>query len=213
MAQDQAPSAPNGETPVSNSNEGSSLPLRRSGRTRKRHSDHSEDADYERGPTVAPGSTDNTRRNPKRRAAPEHFNIPDNLLEASLGPWKENEQAEWASWTELESDPVRFTPTFRPPRRALMTRQAFFTAILGLLGVKGARIEEVLSVDEESLAALPYVTLTGCCPVKPSLLTLPQCSGPWLGVPLRICFRGERRGHRDQSGCVVREPGKHPLLV
>jgi ubiquitin carboxyl-terminal hydrolase L5 len=113
MAQDRALSAANGEAAVENSNEGSSLPLRRSGRTRKRPSDHSEDADYEREPeAMAPGSTDSTRRNPKRRAAPEHFDIPDNLLEASLGPWKENEQAEWASWTELESDPVRFTPTF-----------------------------------------------------------------------------------------------------
>jgi hypothetical protein len=37
----------------------------------------------------------------------------------------------------------------------LTTTQAFFTGILGLLGVKGAKIEEVLSVDEDSLAALP----------------------------------------------------------
>jgi hypothetical protein len=49
-----------------------------------------------------------------------------------------------------------------------MTRQAFFTAILGLLGVKGARIEEVLSVDEESLAALPYVPLPVAAPSNPS---------------------------------------------
>lgn len=116
MTQDQSPSAPNGEAVVGNGkgNESSSLPLRRSGRTRKRPSDHSEDVDYETGPaTIPPGSTDSSRRNPKRRAAPDQFDIPDNLLEASLGPWKENEKAEWASWIELESDPVCFLSFFR----------------------------------------------------------------------------------------------------
>ncbi|KAL1837577.1 hypothetical protein VTJ49DRAFT_3637 [Mycothermus thermophilus] len=83
-------------------------------------------------PTPAP-----RRQNLKRKAAPEHFDLPDELLEASLGPWKENEPAEWPSWIEVESDP------------------AFFTAILHRLGIKGALIEEVLSVDEDSLAALP----------------------------------------------------------
>ncbi|KAK3301526.1 ubiquitin thiolesterase-like protein [Chaetomium fimeti] len=113
------------------------LPLRRSGRARKRPSDHNEDVDYSKElPVTLPPSAD-TRRNPKRRAAPEAFDLPDNLLETSLGPWKEDEQAEWASWIELESDP------------------AFFTAILGRIGVKGAKIEEVLSVDEDTLATLP----------------------------------------------------------
>ena len=52
-----------------------------------------------------------TRRNAKRKAAPEVFVTPENIIEASLQPWEENEQAEWPSWTELESDPVRSFPS------------------------------------------------------------------------------------------------------
>jgi ubiquitin carboxyl-terminal hydrolase L5 len=80
--------------------------------------------------------------------------VPDNLLEASLAPWKENELAEWGGWTELESDPVSLN-SLLGARCVLIVRQAFFTLVLGLLGVKGARIVEALSVDEDSLAALP----------------------------------------------------------
>jgi ubiquitin carboxyl-terminal hydrolase L5 len=108
MSQTQIESAPNGvAAPERNGGTGSPLPLRRSGRARKRPSDHSEDADYNKESLTTSPPSNETRRNPKRRAAPEAFDVPDNLLEASLGPWKENEQAEWASWIELESDPVR----------------------------------------------------------------------------------------------------------
>ncbi|GAB1317245.1 Ubiquitin carboxyl-terminal hydrolase [Madurella fahalii] len=109
--------------------------LRRSGRTRKKPAGFGDDPG---GPSAAPTSSATARRNPKRKVAPEMFDMPDDLLEASLGPWKENEQSEWPSWTELESDP------------------AFFTAIMAQIGVKGAKIEEVLSVEADSLATLPH---------------------------------------------------------
>ncbi len=154
MAQDQTLSAPDGDKAHENGDEGSSLPLRRYGRARKRPSNHSGNADSESVPSAKPPVSPDARRNPKRKAAPEIFDVPDDLLEASLGPWKENEQAEWPSWIELESDPVG-SLSFRCSKTATDLRQAFFTAIIGLLGVKGARIEEVLSVDEDSLATLP----------------------------------------------------------
>lgn len=47
------------------------------------------------------------RRNPKRKATPEFFDVPGYLLEASLEAWNENELEEWPSWAEVESDPVR----------------------------------------------------------------------------------------------------------
>ncbi|KHE78645.1 cysteine proteinase [Neurospora crassa] len=77
------------------------------------------------------------RRSAKRKAAPEVFDVPMDVLEASLGPWQENELAEWPSWTDVESDPV------------------FFNRILRLLGIREANVREVLSVDEESLLLLP----------------------------------------------------------
>ncbi len=91
---------------VENGNLGSPLPLRRSGRARKRPSDQSEIADPEAVPAIASPVSAYNRRNQKRKAAPETFDIPDDLLDASLGPWGENEQSEWPSWIELESDPV-----------------------------------------------------------------------------------------------------------
>ncbi|KAL2268108.1 hypothetical protein VTJ83DRAFT_2954 [Remersonia thermophila] len=114
-----------------------SLPYRRSGRIRSSPRKNGADPRQEQDPVTMSPSPTPRRQNLKRKAAPEHFELPDELLEASLGPWKENELAEWSSWIEVESDP------------------AFFTAILRRLGVKGALIEEVLSVDEGSLAALP----------------------------------------------------------
>ncbi|KAL2163724.1 hypothetical protein VTH06DRAFT_5782 [Thermothelomyces fergusii] len=137
MAAAEAVDNATGETAPESGEATSSLPLRRSSRARKRPSGHDEDADYKNGNVAASPVSSNSRRNRKRRAAPDSFSVPERLLEASLGPWKDNEQFEWPSWVELESDP------------------AFFTAIMGLLGVKGAKIEEVLSVDEDTLATLP----------------------------------------------------------
>ncbi|KAK3305531.1 uncharacterized protein B0T15DRAFT_493689 [Chaetomium strumarium] len=137
MAEEQKPTDSSGETGPESCEANPPVTLRRSGRVRRRPSDHIDNGAQEsRGPATTSSST-SARRNPKRKAAPETFDVPDNLLEASLAPWKENELTEWEGWTELESDP------------------AFFTLVLGLLGVKGARIVEALSVDEDSLAALP----------------------------------------------------------
>lgn len=87
--------------------------------------------------TEEPKTAIRPRRNAKRKAAPEVFDVPVNVLEASLGPWQENELTEWPSWTDVESDPV------------------FFNRILRLLGIREAKVREVLSVDEESLLLLP----------------------------------------------------------
>ena len=97
------------------------------------------------------------RRNPKRKSAPEIVDVPENLIEASLGPWEEDEQAEWPSWTELESDPVSKISLgcIYICVALLTTSQALFNGVLGLLGITGAKIEEVLSVDKDYLAQLP----------------------------------------------------------
>lgn len=88
------------------------LEIRRSGRTRQKPARADNNSEGMQ-PTSASPTTADVRQNPKRKAAPEVFDTPDDLLEASLGPWKENEQAEWPSWIELESDPVS---PFPPPK-------------------------------------------------------------------------------------------------
>lgn len=85
----------------------------------------------------SPGLKEQPRRNPKRKAAPEIFDIPDDLLEAALAPVSPEELKEWEGWSELESDP------------------SFFNVIIRDLGVKDVKIQELFSVDEDSLAILP----------------------------------------------------------
>jgi hypothetical protein len=84
------------------------------------------------------------RRNPKRKAheasaAVATATVPDNPLEEALAPIGPQEIEEWEGWVEFESEP------------------AFFNIILRDLGVKNVKIKEIFSIDEESLAILPYV--------------------------------------------------------
>ena len=92
--------------------EESSPPLvRRSGRARKPPGSFQGDNSEKPNPaTLAAASTlppEEPRRNPRRKAAPEQFDIPSDLLKNSLAPMGKHERSEWASWTEVESDPVR----------------------------------------------------------------------------------------------------------
>ncbi len=105
-----------GSSPAQANGDDSSGPvLRRSGRARKTAMFFGdEDPETQPTPSKSPSTelqlSMSTRRNPKRKAAPREFDLPDNMLEASLDPWEENEQNEWHSWTELESDPVSCVP-------------------------------------------------------------------------------------------------------
>ncbi len=85
--------------------------VRRSGRARKRpgsfQGDNLEKPTSVNTATASTLSPEEPRRNPRRKAAPEQFDIPSDLLENSLAPMGKHERSEWASWTEVESDPVR----------------------------------------------------------------------------------------------------------
>lgn len=87
--------------------------------------------------SVRKSAGDEQRRNPKRKAAPEVFGLPDDLLDKALAPMGPDELDEWEAWVELESDP------------------AFFNLILQDLGVKDVKMQELFSVDEGSLSMLP----------------------------------------------------------
>jgi len=111
MAKDNLDNSRAAASPGKVTDETSTLPApgpRRSGRARKQ-TDLFGAQDVVKEATTAktsPTQPAQTRRNPKRKAAPEVFDVPDDLLEASLGPWDENEKADWPSWTDVESDPV-----------------------------------------------------------------------------------------------------------
>jgi ubiquitin carboxyl-terminal hydrolase L5 len=122
--------------------------VRRSGRARRPPANFTEKGnannqdEIQTSPTFAKsvqkGAAEEQRRNPKRKAAPEVFDLPDDLLDKALAPMEPDELDEWEAWVELESDP------------------AFFNVILQDLGVKDVKIQELFSVDEGSLAILPY---------------------------------------------------------
>jgi len=111
MAKDNLDSSRAAASPGKVTDETSTLPApgpRRSGRARKQTGlfgaqDVAKEATPAKTSLTQPAQT---RRNPKRKAAPGVFDVPDDLLEASLGPWDENEKADWPSWTDVESDPV-----------------------------------------------------------------------------------------------------------
>lgn len=118
-----------GHPPAGDSASATATPLRRSGRVRKPVAGYGLEQSVSPrstpAPAAPPAASASARRNPKRKAAPEVFDIPEKLLESSVGPWKEGEQAEWASWTEVESDPVGVFPRLRSTRysnRSIRTR-------------------------------------------------------------------------------------------
>lgn len=106
MGQDESAKPADESSSLAGVGVGCLLPVRRSGRVRKRSSQGTDEVDDKQQHPVASPSTTASRQTPKRKATKEVFDLPDDLLEASLAPWKENEKSEWASWVELESDPV-----------------------------------------------------------------------------------------------------------
>ncbi|KAK0610459.1 hypothetical protein B0T17DRAFT_500476 [Bombardia bombarda] len=120
-------------------------PVRRSARVRKPVTSYAEtralDTEKVKAFVAESKTSTPTRRNPKRKAAPEIFDVPEHLLETSLGPWRENELSEWPSWVEVESDPV------------------FINRILGLLGVKDAKIQEIFTLDDVAILPDPVYGL------------------------------------------------------
>lgn len=61
----------------------------------------------------------------------------------------------WTGWVEMESEPVCLLSfTSAVPTNST---QAFFNVMLKEMGVRGAKVQEVLSIDEDMLAMLPCV--------------------------------------------------------
>ncbi|KAL0939470.1 ubiquitin carboxyl-terminal hydrolase [Colletotrichum truncatum] len=98
--------------------------------------------------TVGEAAMNNTRRNPKRKAteadatmtsitASKEAKQPNVLLREALEPISKDELRDWEGWCEVESEP------------------AFFNAMLGEMGVRDVKVQEVFSVDEDYVATLP----------------------------------------------------------
>lgn len=144
-------------------------PSRRSARIAARQALDATSTDTLRGKKNRPPVTtmNEHRRNPKRKAAETpalNYKLPDNLLEEALRPLSPREIEEWEGWIEIESDPVSDVPKgqqfFRLAVSAFAnqaTSQAFFDIILRELGIKDVKAQELFTLDDDSLAMLPYV--------------------------------------------------------
>ena len=70
----------------------------------------------------------------------------------------------WNGFVEVESEPVR-TPFPHTEAKVwlidLIYFQSFFNVMLRDFGVSGVKVQEVISLDEESLNYLPYVNFFG----------------------------------------------------
>ncbi|KAK0714352.1 hypothetical protein B0T21DRAFT_387073 [Apiosordaria backusii] len=123
---------PDGSTPEDaiSINDDDVATLRRSSRVRKKPAAFDDNTRKLPPPMPTKRKASPALDNPKLEdpELPEH--VANDIIAASLEPWKENELEEWDGWAEVESNPQ------------------LFTAILRKLGVKDARIEDVLSIDE-----------------------------------------------------------------
>ncbi|KAM0322431.1 hypothetical protein ACHAQA_009498 [Verticillium albo-atrum] len=84
--------------------------------------------------------TDEKKRNPKRKATEAivaQKRQSDDPLKDAMAPVSMEDIRQWPGWCELESEP------------------AFFNAILRDYGVKDVKIQELFSLDEDSLSFLP----------------------------------------------------------
>ncbi|KAM0285473.1 hypothetical protein ACHAQH_001423 [Verticillium albo-atrum] len=80
------------------------------------------------------------KRNPKRKATEAvvtQKRLPEDPLREAMAPVTMDDIRHWTGWCELESEP------------------AFFNAILRDCGVKDVKIQELFSLDEDSLSLLP----------------------------------------------------------
>lgn len=80
----------------------------------------------------------------------------DNTSNPALPP----DRANWPGWIELESEPVRIESCIlaAPPGTDGFTK-AFFNVMLREMGADGVKVQEVLGLDDDMLAILPYASM------------------------------------------------------
>lgn len=96
-----------------------------------------------------------SRRNPTRLSDPSRVPSGQKTLNPKLERASETDKANWNGFCEIESEPVSAWFTLVKPLWLPHWQQAFFNVMLQDFGVKGVKIQEVISLDEELLAFIP----------------------------------------------------------
>ena len=93
-----------------------------------------------------------SRPGPKRHYGPETAIFPG----CSLIPATVADRNTWHGFCEIESEPVRPFSTLVRCRHQLI-KQALFNVILREFGVRGIKVHELVSLEEEMMAFVPCV--------------------------------------------------------
>lgn len=80
----------------------------------------------------------------------------------SLAPATTDDKKNWNGFCEIESEPVSDQAVIPRTNSSLFSNRAlefkaFFNVILKELGVRGVKVQEVVSLEPEMLELLPYV--------------------------------------------------------
>lgn len=78
----------------------------------------------------------------------------DEVADYNATPITKEERAAWKGWVEMESEPASATSLHL--LKHADHPKAFFNVILRDIGVQGIKVQDLLSLDEEMTAHLPY---------------------------------------------------------
>jgi Ubiquitin carboxyl-terminal hydrolase, family 1 len=88
----------------------------------------------------------------------DKISVPMSFPNNPLVPATNSDRDNWNGFCEIESEPVSDFHHLR--NKACSLSQALFNVMLREFGVKGVKVQEVVSLDEEMMAFLPYVPHT-----------------------------------------------------
>ena len=96
-----------------------------------------------------------SRRNPTRLSDASKATSGQKALNAQLERASDADKANWNGFCEIESEPVSVWLILVKPLWLPDWQQAFFNVMLHDFGVKGVKIQEIISLDDELLAFIP----------------------------------------------------------
>ncbi len=139
---------------------------------------------------------------PKRKSVVESYCESDESILSSAPPTPSTpmiiDKQSWNGFVEVESEPVR--PSFKGNHFHMNfisdMLQSFFNIMLKNFGVEGVKVQEVISLDEETLQYLPCVTLLHS---KNKYVLTRQGSRPVYGLIFLFKYREDDPEKQEES--------------
>ena len=94
-----------------------------------------------------------------RAVASDNGPVKKTFPEDPTAPASNQDKRKWKGFCEIESEPVRQPSTHYSTAETDQLVQAFFNTMLRKFGIEGVKVQEVVSLDAEMLAFLPYLAI------------------------------------------------------